>query len=569
MFKGLIKYLLISSAYLIFCETYANDMPSGGKVQSGEASISGYNTDHLIINQKSQKSIINWDSFSIHKKGIVDFKQPNSQSFSLNRVTGSMPSNIAGKLNSNGKIMLINPNGIAIVPGAVINTNSFTASTLDIKNKDFLKDNYTFDGSGKSKNVRNSGKIIIGGGGHAAFLGGQVSNTGTVTARLGKIFLGAGERITLDFVGDGLMKVAIPPSKLENIKDINGRTLKSLVSNSGMLEADGGLVQISTSEASRLSRGLVNISRSGKVYARNHSNENGRIVIGGSNNQNVTIAGRLDVSSDRKSNKLTKNIGRVDIGGRDVKIDGSIVASNTNAKVQVVASNKLSLKGKIIADGTKVGGDIQLLAKNSIVKAPSSYLSVSGKFKGGRIAITSSDTLDISGRLIASSGSGYGGVVDLTAKNVRLKSTDIDSSGLQKGGLVRIGGELQGGDYKHTDSQTYTGMLKTQNVTAELKNAEIVEIDKQSKINVSSKNGKGGVAIVWSNKKTRFSGKLFASGNDSTPSREHLHDVKFNGLDPPEKKQLSVGKDPPDLGLTESRLAKLDPQSQKHLLILI
>ena len=40
------------------------------------------------------------------------------------------------------------------------------------------------------------------GGGHAALLGGLVSNTGIVTAKLGKIFLGSGEKITVDFVGE-------------------------------------------------------------------------------------------------------------------------------------------------------------------------------------------------------------------------------------------------------------------------------------------------------------------------------------------------------------------------------
>ena len=126
-------------------------MPTGGNVQSGTATISGYGTNELRIDQKSQKSIIHWDSFSINPKGRVDFNQPSSSSFSLNRVNGSTPSSIAGKLNSNGKVMLINPNGIAITPGAVINTNSFTASSLDIKNEDFLKDKYIFEGKGNSK----------------------------------------------------------------------------------------------------------------------------------------------------------------------------------------------------------------------------------------------------------------------------------------------------------------------------------------------------------------------------------------------------------------------------------
>ena len=96
--------------------------------------------------------------------------QPSANSFSLNRVVGSTPSSIAGQLNSNGKLMLINPNGVVITPNGVVNTKSFTASTLDINNQDFLKDNYSFKGNGKSKGVINSGKITIGGGGHG-FIG--------------------------------------------------------------------------------------------------------------------------------------------------------------------------------------------------------------------------------------------------------------------------------------------------------------------------------------------------------------------------------------------------------------
>ncbi len=83
-------------------------MPSGGAVASGEVQITGTGTNHLIIDQTTNKSIINWDSFSIHSGGRVDFNQPSAKSFSLNRVNGSTPSSIAGQLNSNGKVMLIN-----------------------------------------------------------------------------------------------------------------------------------------------------------------------------------------------------------------------------------------------------------------------------------------------------------------------------------------------------------------------------------------------------------------------------------------------------------------------------
>ena len=120
------------------------EMPKNPRVQSGNVTIEGTGTDHLRIQQSTNKSIINWDSFSVHKGGRVDFKMPSSKSSSLNRVTGSTPSSIAGQINSNGRVLLINPNGVAITKNGVIKTGSFAASTLDIKNNDFLKDIYTF-----------------------------------------------------------------------------------------------------------------------------------------------------------------------------------------------------------------------------------------------------------------------------------------------------------------------------------------------------------------------------------------------------------------------------------------
>ena len=89
-------------------------MPSGPQVQSGNIIIDSSETNHLKINQKTNKSVINWNSFSIHEKGRVDFNMPSSSSSSLNRVVGSTPSTISGKLNSNGNVFLINPNGVII-----------------------------------------------------------------------------------------------------------------------------------------------------------------------------------------------------------------------------------------------------------------------------------------------------------------------------------------------------------------------------------------------------------------------------------------------------------------------
>ena len=80
------KLILPTILFSFSIDGYSQEMPTGGNVQSGTATISGYGTNELRIDQKSQKSIIHWDSFSINPKGRVDFNQPSSSSFSFNRV---------------------------------------------------------------------------------------------------------------------------------------------------------------------------------------------------------------------------------------------------------------------------------------------------------------------------------------------------------------------------------------------------------------------------------------------------------------------------------------------------
>ena len=90
------------------------------------------------MTQTSPRAIVNWGSFSIGQGNGVTFDQPNASSAILNRVTGSTTSTIAGQLQANGQVYLVNPNGIAITPtGAVRVGGGFVASTLGISDSDF------------------------------------------------------------------------------------------------------------------------------------------------------------------------------------------------------------------------------------------------------------------------------------------------------------------------------------------------------------------------------------------------------------------------------------------------
>src|SRR5256885_14907992 len=92
----------------------------------------------------------------------------------MNRVTGYItdkgrvidPSVILGQLLSNGRIFLLNPSGIAIGQGAVIDVAGFAASSLNMSDADFINGRMRFAGSGLEGKVANAGTIRTPEGGH-------------------------------------------------------------------------------------------------------------------------------------------------------------------------------------------------------------------------------------------------------------------------------------------------------------------------------------------------------------------------------------------------------------------
>ena len=78
---------------------------------------------------------INWTSFNIGSAATVNFKQPSTGATMINNVIGNNMSEIAGQMNANGNIVLINPSGITFYNGATINVGGlavYAANSTDI-----------------------------------------------------------------------------------------------------------------------------------------------------------------------------------------------------------------------------------------------------------------------------------------------------------------------------------------------------------------------------------------------------------------------------------------------------
>ncbi|MGV6393407.1 filamentous hemagglutinin N-terminal domain-containing protein [Pseudomonas caspiana] len=273
---------LLAAAILFASAGGAYALPVGGAVSAGSATI-GSGGGTTTITQTSQNAAINWQSFNVGTGESVNFVQPNASATALNRVLGADPSSILGSLNANGKVFLVNPNGIVFGPGASVNVGGLVGSTRNISDSDFMAGQYNFDGTGAGS-VVNHGTINANGG-SVALLGANVSNQGVIQAQLGTVALAAGDAFTLDVAGDGLLNVAV-----------NKGALDALVQNGGLIQADGGRVLMTAQSANSLLPSSVN--NTGVVRAQTLENHNGTIMLmGDMQSGSVNVAGTLDASA--------------------------------------------------------------------------------------------------------------------------------------------------------------------------------------------------------------------------------------------------------------------------------
>src|SRR5207245_1410955 len=252
MHPRLRNLLLTTAALLALGAAPAAGGPAGGTVVGGTATIQGQGGPAVIVNQSSNSAIVNWNTFNIGARESVRVNEPGSSSVVLNRVTGGLgPSEILGTLTANGRVFLINRDGILFGPSAVVNTAGFLATTHDIANADFMAGRYNFNIPGRpDASIVNQGRITATSGGFAALVAPGVRNSGTITATLGTVALASGNSFTLDLYGDKLITLAVGDQIASKVIDVStGKPLKSLVSNEGKIRANGGRVELNAAEA--------------------------------------------------------------------------------------------------------------------------------------------------------------------------------------------------------------------------------------------------------------------------------------------------------------------------------
>ena len=300
---------------------------------------------------------------------------------------GPDPSSILGSLSANGRVFLVNPNGILFGQGAQVNVGALVASTRGISDANFMAGRYIFSGDGTGGVV--SRGSINADGGYVALLGASVSNEGVISARLGTIALAAGNAMTLDVAGDGLLNVSVDQGA------VNG-----LVANGGLIRADGGQVLLTAQAAGSLLQTMVN--NTGVIRAQSIDTRNGTIrLLGDMQSGTVSVGGTLDVS------------------GRGAgQTGGSVVA--TAHHIGLFGAN-IDASGDAGGGTVLIGGGYQ--GNNpSVQNATATYMSTDSTISadavtngaGGTVVLWSGDSTRAYGSITARGGAqgGNGGLIE-------------------------------------------------------------------------------------------------------------------------------------------------------------
>ncbi|HMW48215.1 MAG TPA: filamentous hemagglutinin N-terminal domain-containing protein, partial [Cellvibrionaceae bacterium] len=233
--------LVIASVVQVLSQS-AYAAPQGGQVVAGQGVIEQAEKE-TRIQQASDRLSIDWKSFDVNGDERVQFIQPNSSSIAFNRILSNKGSLIQGRIDANGQVVLINPNGLIFTEGASVNAGGLIASALQMNDQDYLNGKFTLNAlEGSEGRVINSGLLNAATGGNISLLGQSVENKGLISAQLGSVSLAAGKEAVLTFEPNGLVGVRVTEAVLQ--KDLG---VDAAVVNSGDIKAEGGKVLITAS----------------------------------------------------------------------------------------------------------------------------------------------------------------------------------------------------------------------------------------------------------------------------------------------------------------------------------
>ena len=490
---------LTAAGLLVFANTARADDPApwtGFDTETGSATFETPSSTLTNITQNTSLYVGTSPNLDIPEGYHVNIDQASSNYiFAAKAAPHADPTYILGQLTADGRVIIIDRNGVFFgqnssvdVAGIITTTGDLTIDEL--QNKQFGQYEITNITGGR---IDLNGTVTVANAGLAAFVAPTVVNAGVINATMGKVALASGEAVTLDLYGDKLVEIAV-----------KGKVANALVENSGAINANGGVVQISAAQAKDVVDNIINVS--GIVDVSSVTQKGGKIILGGGDAGKVSVSGSLNASGATG--------GSVDIDGQNVELASS---SNIDASANTADGDA----GSIVAWADKLYsyGILSVLGKGGFVETSNR--------EGGEIdnivnlGEDAEYLIDPNNVCISSANNCGGGLPGATWVNTSTVQTTLNNAGANSFYTI----DTQGGDNEQGDIIVNSDINTTttnNNVTFRLRSHDDIDV-KGSIINT----GAHGLNLEFI--AGYFDGAGTNDDNDLNISPNASHVIRTNG----------------------------------------
>ena len=318
----------------------------GVNIVAGNADVNDTGLGSTNIEQHSMRAVGEAQELHIGEMGHVNINQNGSGALFVARVIGnhSDPTQILGKLTADGRVMVLDRNGVLFGANSQVDVAGISVSTGDVSNADIMDgdNSFTFENFGAGK-IQLEGTINVAEAGLAAFVSPTVVNNGVINAKLGTVALAAGEKVTLDLYGDGLVEIAL-----------EGELADALLENKGTIAAEGGNVIMTAQAAKEAVDNIINVE--GVVTVASATQVGGKIVLSGGSKGTVKTSGVIDATGATGGGEISvtgENINATD----DALVIADAIDDGNGGTVKLVADRNMLFSGAAYARGGAVSGN--------------------------------------------------------------------------------------------------------------------------------------------------------------------------------------------------------------------
>jgi filamentous hemagglutinin family protein len=415
-----------------------------GNITNGTGSIS---KDGNVTNvkQSSDNMTIDWNNMNVGRDETLNFNQHRDTDSVLNRVNSPDPTEILGKLNANGNVYIVNPNGVLIGNGAQLNVGSLVASSLNISDDDFMKNaktngelNFTGEGKGKVVNegtIQAKRDVVLMGAG-------EVTNNGRIETENGNATLASAQDITLSLYSVGPLNGVL-------VK-LNKGSVNALVNNGGFIITKNGSIKLTAWALDALTRSVIN--NTGTLEAKSGWNSffGGKVDLVSEGSGDINVDGTIRANGNfrdgitvKTGEKGTVNFGDADLDTRRLEVTAdNVLTKNGGDKLKLKDNTYVTVNAasadRSFAVGDKAKRDDKGVIDEGFVKAVTrsgNRSSLDVRTQNGSIEVNNGD-IDYGTRSVINNT----GTLEAAADNSTRGKIELSSEG---SGNINVGGTLR------------------------------------------------------------------------------------------------------------------------------